>query len=252
MNLTISKIITIMEEHAKLLDYTFDVNVDKNKLYKFWSRHYYEIVKLAHPFLSKSSKVLEVGYGYGVLAKCIKEYHADVTSLEHPSRSDILQADFIADINHNNIHLVLTDILKPLPFQHHSFDLIFMCDVIEHIDPAEARNCLEKVKQLLKPRGKIILTTPNLRSWGKLIKFIKGEGINPALVATRYGETFDHIREFMPSEIENIATSIQMKVDQKAFWPLPFFDPEYETSTKYIGSLIPSLLDEFALVLSHN
>lgn len=237
-----------MKSQAKLLNYT--PSVDENKFFAVWSQHYYEIMKLAHPYLASSSTILEVGYGYGVLAKCLKTYDTSVTSIEHPSRSDTLSGTFIDDTFKSGIHLVLSDILKPLPFQPRSFDLIFVCDVIEHIDPSYAQTCLEKFRDLLRPNGKIILSTPNLRRWGKLIEFIKGRSINPPLIVTQYGETYDHIREFLPSEIEGISSAIQMQVEKTRFWHLPFFDPKYEISTKFVGRLFPSLLDEFGMVLS--
>ena len=46
-----------------------------------------------------------------------------------------------------------------LPFSDHSFDLIIIQDVIEHLN--ETKSFIKEVKRVLKPKGMIYLSTPN-------------------------------------------------------------------------------------------
>jgi len=64
---------------------------------------------------------------------------------------------------------------EPLPFATDSFDLILCSEVIEHLyNPDFA---VEQLKRVLRPRGKMIITTPNLAAWYN--RFLLLAGIQP-------------------------------------------------------------------------
>jgi ubiquinone/menaquinone biosynthesis C-methylase UbiE len=48
-----------------------------------------------------------------------------------------------------------------LPFESGVFDVVTCIEVIEHLHPYLAYKLLEDAKRVLKPNGRIILTTPN-------------------------------------------------------------------------------------------
>jgi 2-polyprenyl-3-methyl-5-hydroxy-6-metoxy-1,4-benzoquinol methylase len=50
---------------------------------------------------------------------------------------------------------------EKMPFNHNSFDLIFSSQVIEHLHRRDGYDFIEEAFNLLKPNGKIFITTPN-------------------------------------------------------------------------------------------
>jgi predicted TPR repeat methyltransferase len=45
---------------------------------------------------------------------------------------------------------------------HHKFDFIIMADVIEHMEPLEARQQVKRLKAMLSPSGVLIISTPSI------------------------------------------------------------------------------------------
>ena len=89
---------------------------------------------------------------------------------------------------------------SPLPFADHTFDVVLMLEVVEHLynDPMYV---LSEVNRVLKVGGALILCTPNVNSWQSLLKMLTGE--HPY----RFGYTpgdFPHVHEFTVSEIREV------------------------------------------------
>jgi len=237
----------IMREHADVLNYTPPVE-DKN-FYSIWARHYAEIRTLADIHVPRGSTVLEVGLGYGVLARLLVDRSDAVISLEHPSRTDFLSAPFRTFVLESGISLIYGNILNALPLKARTFDAVFLCDVIEHVDSLSAIPTMERLADLLRPGGVMVLSTPNLRRLGRIWKFLCGQAVNPFVDVRKVGDTYDHIREYVPSEMEQIGARVGLTALETRFWPVPYFDPEWGSWTKRIGRLFPSVLEEFGMVL---
>jgi len=60
-----------------------------------------------------------------------------------------------------------------LPFDDDSFQVVTLIELIEHLEMTEIEQLLGEVKRVLRPSGKIIMTTPNYRSgWPILEKIV--------------------------------------------------------------------------------
>jgi 2-polyprenyl-3-methyl-5-hydroxy-6-metoxy-1,4-benzoquinol methylase len=59
-----------------------------------------------------------------------------------------------------------------LPFDPASFDAVLCGDVIEHLrDP---QRFLERIRPLLKPDGRLVLSTPNIANWAMRLSLLFG------------------------------------------------------------------------------
>ena len=64
-----------------------------------------------------------------------------------------------ARARHPDLDFRLVPIEGPLPFDEHSFELVWCSDVIEHV--ADTARWLSEVRRVLAPRGRLLITTPN-------------------------------------------------------------------------------------------
>ncbi len=102
----------------------------------------------------------------------------------------------------NNFSLPFSylDLNKPKINLNRTYDVILLCQVIEHL----ARTPLEVIKELcrfLKPGGLVFITTPNLSRLSNRIRMLKGQRIFSIFVPGRYG---GHVREYTPEELKDI------------------------------------------------
>lgn len=61
----------------------------------------------------------------------------------------------------------------PLPAKDETFDVILCCEVLEHLD-VDPMFMLAELNRVLKPGGRLILTTPNITSSHALWKMLRG------------------------------------------------------------------------------
>ncbi len=106
-------------------------------------------------FFTKSSKILEIGYGNGELLVALKDLGYD----------NLYGCDFSSaaseKLSNKGIQVQVANVEKEIPFNK-EFDIILLNNVIEHfLDPAAVmKNCYSK----LKPGGLLLLFTPNSKA----------------------------------------------------------------------------------------
>lgn len=66
----------------------------------------------------------------------------------------------------------VADLSKKIPFPSNYFDLVVSTEVLEHLSDPDT--FLREIFRVLKPNGKLLLTTPNLSSWFNRILFMFG------------------------------------------------------------------------------
>jgi SAM-dependent methyltransferase len=92
-----------------------------------------------------------------------------------------------------------------VPYPDATFDVVTSIEVLEHLHPATAHRFLREARRLLKPTGRLIITTPNYRSLWPLIELVL-ERVSPV----KYHE--QHISKFTPSSVVKFAESGGFKV----------------------------------------
>lgn len=215
--------------------------VDNRQFYKVWYDHYLRILQLAYCPSHITPTTLEIGLGYGILSLALKFRGYEVVATEHPSRKYVKE-DFLNIFLKKDIKIVLHDLNEGLPFQNSSFDIIFFCDVIEHLYPWKVLLILNEIKRCLKKEGLLILSTPNLCRFSNIPRFLTGRRINPPLIPRKFGETFDHVREFSFKELKDILKGVGFKIEVLKFGLIPFFDLTQSERIKKINYFISKLL----------
>ncbi|MDR2395567.1 MAG: methyltransferase domain-containing protein [Endomicrobium sp.] len=108
--------------------------------------------------ISKSSKVLEVGCGFGRILKEVKKQYPDVEAYGIDLDESILQR-LPSEINSK-----VGSILK-IPYEDNTFDFVFCVEVLEHAIDIE--NAIEELFRVTKPGGKVLILDKNIECWGK-------------------------------------------------------------------------------------
>ena len=99
---------------------------------------------------------------------------------------------------------------EPLPYADDSFDVVLMCEVIEHFthDPLTALN---EIRRVIKPQGTLILTTPNVGRLENIAHLMSGHNIYDPYSA--YGPYGRHNREYTCEELRDLLSYTGFAVD---------------------------------------
>jgi SAM-dependent methyltransferase len=99
---------------------------------------------------------------------------------------------------------------EPFPFLDAEFDVVLLCEVLEHLlhDPLAA---LHEIKRVLKAGGTLILTTPNVNRLENRARMLAGVNIyDPYSSHGPYGR---HNREYNKEEIETLLRHTGFTID---------------------------------------
>jgi SAM-dependent methyltransferase len=100
-----------------------------------------------------SPKILEIGCGLGYLTYSLNKegYNSQGLDISQEAVNRAMQ-------NYGN-HYICANLYEYAINHENEYDIIIFTEVIEHLN--EINSFMESLKKLLKPNGKIILTTPN-------------------------------------------------------------------------------------------
>jgi 2-polyprenyl-3-methyl-5-hydroxy-6-metoxy-1,4-benzoquinol methylase len=116
--------------------------------------------------LDPAQRVLDVGCSTGYLAERLQKRGKTVVGLDLDERSAELARRFCAEVHVGDVETM------ELPFEPASFDAILCGDLIEHLrDPLAL---LERLRPLLRPGGRLVLSTPNIANWAMRLSLLFG------------------------------------------------------------------------------
>lgn len=177
-------------------------------------------------------RVLDVGCSSGYLARPLREAGARVVGIElDPAAAaearSVCEAVVVGDVESVD-----------LPFEPASFDVVLCGDVVEHLrDPGAA---LARLRQFLRPGGRLVLTTPNVANWAIRLSLLAGRW--------RYTDRGildrTHTHLFTRNTLTETVTQAGYRVvalDHTA--PVPFVGtPRVEQVAHAVAAVRPSLL----------
>jgi len=152
------------------------------------------------PYVEQNDVILDFGCGHqAYLLNQIKEQIKKGVGIDYDSESFRLAPN----IEVRNFHF--TD---KFPFLDKSYDKVFALAVIEHIDISRVSKLFREFSRILKPGGKVILTTPTVL--GKVIL---------EFLAFRLGiiskeEVGDHKKYYQKKDLEILAKNYGFTVEK--------------------------------------
>ena len=101
----------------------------------------------------KGAKLLDVGCGIGTISLELQKQGFEVYGIDFSSVA-------IKKAKENGIKAIECDLDKEgIPFEDNYFDVVWAGDIVEHVfDPIFL---LKEISRVVKPSGKVLLTTPN-------------------------------------------------------------------------------------------
>jgi len=153
---------------------------------------------------SKIGSLLDIGAGTGSFVRYMSETGWEVTGVE-PDEQARAQAQKVN-------HVRLSDSAELLHFPAESFDMITMWHVLEHVHDLHAY--VERLKWLVKPKGKILIAVPNYTSYD-------------ASVYRNYWAAYDvprHLYHFSPRALKTLLDGHGMELRAtRAMWYDSFY-----------------------------
>jgi 2-polyprenyl-3-methyl-5-hydroxy-6-metoxy-1,4-benzoquinol methylase len=109
--------------------------------------------------LGATGDVLDFGAGNGELTRRLAACgrFRSVTAIDL-----VRHAEFVDD----HIPFIVSDLNEPTGLPAGSFDLVVSCEVVEHLE--NPRAVAREWFRLLRPRGSLVMSTPNNESWRSL------------------------------------------------------------------------------------
>lgn len=192
-----------------------------------------------------SSKILEIG-GFPFFLTCaVLKQRRDLHVVDKLTDEALLFTQAL------DSEVVGCDIeTERLPFPDNTFDEVLLNEVFEHlrIDPIHTT---EEIRRVLRPNGRLWLSTPNLRSLKGIVNFlykseswsVVGEGVHAQYKQLRDSGCMGHVREYTAKEVTDFLRHTGLKTEAV------IFRGEYATPVaKTISMIFPSLKPYFSII----
>lgn len=147
---------------------------------------YFEYIIKKHLDESYNSKILDLACGHGLLIYCLKNSgYKNVTGID-------ISEEQIELAHELGIHEAKCEEIDTFLLKNEKFDVIFLMDVLEHLEKDQTIKILDYIYNSLNKNGKLIIHIPN------------AEGIFGMRI--RYGD-FTHITAFTSRSIHQILSA---------------------------------------------
>jgi len=173
-------------------------------------------IKLDRPWYSfalslvpkkRDEQILDLGAGNGEFALFLKKLGKEVVCLDNSPL-------YIQKLKKLGFKAILCDLNQAFPFKNQTFEGIVCLEVIEHI--VQAEQLLQEVKRVLKKRGWLLISSPNISWFGYRILALIGK------IPFKEG---CHLRYFNYHSLQNKLKEAGLFIKKEAcFTPIPYLN----------------------------
>jgi glycosyltransferase involved in cell wall biosynthesis/SAM-dependent methyltransferase len=151
--------------------------------------------------------LLKSRLGYGEVRGC---YYGLAGTVDHREVTSSSGDTFTLDLE-------LFDAEKDaFPYPDGYFTTVLCCELIEHLQ-ADPMHMMAEINRILKPEGRLVLTTPNIGSLRAIAAVLQGyhPGFFPAYLRPAQGEPEEdrHNREYTPKEVQLLLNDAGFEIE---------------------------------------
>ncbi|MEQ8192437.1 MAG: class I SAM-dependent methyltransferase [Candidatus Eremiobacterota bacterium] len=202
-------------------------------------------------------KVLELGAFLGVVSICLAKLGFQVTSSDVPEFLN--NKNILKRYKENNIEYLPVNLKRyKLPLDASNYDVVIMCETLEHLNFNPLPMFLE-INRILKTQGILYLSLPNIADFHNRRVLLQGRSIhNPikdffAQLDKSHMINGIHWREYTMGEIKEMLEKLGFAVKQQYFFSSlerkPFFELNWkQLILKIITDLIPTLKENITTI----
>ncbi len=182
--------------------------------------------------VGRNNKVLDIGCHDGTIGSLLIKNNNEVFGIE---ANDVMSA--IA--RKKGLKVIVQDIDAGISFKNGFFDIVVAGEIIEHI--VNTDYFIDEIKRVLKPKGSLVLSTPNVASLGRRIYLLIGK--NPCFEAS-YGYPpsayAGHVRFFTKGLLLSYLEYKGFKIT-RFYSDVINFNSTGSISSKLLANLFPTL-----------
>jgi len=197
--------------HSVAGDYQYRALNSRHPMQRFWHRGKLIMIdELIRPHLGAGSRLLEIGCGAGnlLLQAAVNGSYPVALDLSMQAltfvRSRLQEAGSAAEAPGN--FACTQSIGESLPLADESFDCVLLSEVIEHLEAPQ--NSIREAARVLRPGGRLLITTPNYRSFWPLMEWtIDRLNMAPKMAGEQ------HISRFHPASLKRMLLELGMEIE---------------------------------------
>ncbi len=185
-------------------------------------------------------RVLDVGSSSGYLAGPLAERGNTVVGLELDPEAALAAEAFCERVLVGDVETM------ELALEPASFDVVLLGDVIEHLrDPIAA---LARLRPLLRPGGRLVLSTPNVANWAIRLSLLAGRWRYTDRGILDRSHTHLFTRATLAETIERAGYRV-VRIDYTV--PVPGDSDVLDALGRAVGALRPSLFAYQFVAVAH-
>ncbi|MBI4728157.1 MAG: methyltransferase domain-containing protein [Acidobacteria bacterium] len=176
---------------------------------------YHETLRDVPP-APRGARLLDIGSQPALLRILARVWGYEVRGCGLPSGVDPRTIHVLASGGLPPLDLVVDAVdveREALPYAPGSFDVVTCWEVLEHLQE-DPMHMLWEINRVLKPRGILILTTPNTASLRSVRAVLRGEHPGIWTPYMRAGHYPRHQREYTPKEIRRLLAAAGLSSDR--------------------------------------
>jgi SAM-dependent methyltransferase len=204
-----------------------------------------EILGARFPHAASELRVLEVGSFLGVICFALRKVGFQVTALDIPEfqNNPRIQGRY----RQAGIECVAANLKRhQLPFPNAHFDLVIMCETLEHLN-FNPLPVIKELNRVMKSAGLLYLTVPNQLSAGNRLRLLRGQSIQ--VTVEQFYQQLDlkmnmivglHWREYSKADLYELLEPMGFSIQRHRF-----FQEEKSYRYKRLKFSLKDLLGEF-------